>query len=89
MLMAPISRAPHGTLATVMSWIPLYTPFTMMARMTSHPPVWEIIGTGISMTAFAVLLVWLLGRLFRVSLLASGGTKRLSDLWRVLASKGP
>jgi ABC-2 type transport system permease protein len=36
-----INRDPHGALATVMTWIPLYTPFTMMNRAAANPPLIE------------------------------------------------
>ncbi|MCH2111341.1 MAG: ABC transporter permease, partial [Planctomycetes bacterium] len=41
--MAFIPKDPHGTLATILSWIPLYTPFVMMNRAAADPPMFDLI----------------------------------------------
>ena len=46
-------RTPDAPLVHVLSWIPLYTPFAMLARMGSGIPLWEMLG------ASAVLVVFL------------------------------
>ena len=40
-----IPKDPNGTLARVLSWIPLYTPFTMMNRVNANPPLFDVVGT--------------------------------------------
>jgi ABC-type Na+ efflux pump permease subunit len=37
MTMTFIPKDPNGTLARTLSWIPPYTPFTMMNRATADP----------------------------------------------------
>ena len=39
MTMMFIPKDPNGPLASVLSWIPLYTPFTMMNRANADPPL--------------------------------------------------
>ena len=46
-----IPKDPNGTLARVLSWIPFYTPFTMMNRAAADPPLVDLIGTLILLLA--------------------------------------
>ena len=45
MTMPFIPKDPNGTLARTLSWIPFYTPFTMMNRVNANPPMFDVIGT--------------------------------------------
>ena len=36
---------PDAPLLQALSWIPLFTPFLMVARAASHPPLWQVAGT--------------------------------------------
>ncbi len=77
LLVSTMVRDPHSILVEIMSWIPLYTPFAMLARLGSGVPVWEIVGTTIVMVAFVVFELWWLGRVFRDNLLNSGQPPKL------------
>ena len=48
-----VNRDPHGTIATILTWIPLYTPFTMMNRAAADPPLMELVGATLLMIATA------------------------------------
>ena len=48
-----VNRDPHGTLATILTWIPIYTPFTMMNRAAADPPLMEMVGATLLMIATA------------------------------------
>lgn len=56
----------------ILTWIPIWTPFTVLARLGSGIAAWEVIGSGLLLAAFVALEVVLLGRLFRNSLLSRG-----------------
>lgn len=73
---------PNGTIARVISWIPLYTPYFMMLRLGSNPPLIDLVGSYILMLATMVLLVWVMARVFRRSILRTGQPPRLLDLFR-------
>lgn len=76
-------RGPDAIFTHILSWIPLYTPFAMLARLGNGVPLAEIIGTGILLAGFIALELLLLGRLFRASLLNTGqpgGPRRLIGL---------
>jgi ABC-2 type transport system permease protein len=81
----PTSAAfdPHALAPRIMSWIPLYTPFAMLTRMGGEVHLWEFIGTGVLLIAFAGLEWVMLGRLFRRSLLRTGQPK-LMDAFRLM-----
>ncbi len=82
--MSFIAQDPNGTLARVMSWIPLFTPFTMMNRAAAQPPMIDVIGTTMLLSITVVLVLWLSGRVFRQGVLRSGQPPRLTELWRML-----
>jgi ABC-2 type transport system permease protein len=65
-------RTPDAPLVHVLSWIPIYTPFAMLARLGTGVPRTEMLGTGVLMVAFVALELVLLGRVFRASLLNAG-----------------
>jgi ABC-2 type transport system permease protein len=82
--LAFIPKDPHGTLARVLSWIPLYTPFVMMNRAAADPPLWEVIGTLVLLLASVAFTLWLAGKIFRLGILRYGAPPRWLELWRWL-----
>lgn len=79
-----VAQEPNGTLATVMSWIPIYTPFVMMNRAAADPPLVELWGTGILMAVTAIGMLWLSGKIFRIGILRTGQPPRLIELIKAL-----
>ena len=77
-----IPKDPHGTMATVLSWIPIYTPFTMMNRAAADPPMFDVVGTMILLIATTVLVLWLSGKIFRIGILRTGQPPKLLELFR-------
>lgn len=84
MTMMFIPKDPNGIVATVLSWIPIYTPFVMMNRAAASPPMFEIVGTTILLTATVVFTLWLAGRIFRIGVLRTGQPPKLMELVRWL-----
>lgn len=72
-----IPRDPNGAFATFMSWIPPYTPFVMMNRITAHPPTSDVVGTMVLLVAFDAAVLWGCGRIFRIGVLRTGQPPRL------------
>jgi ABC-2 type transport system permease protein len=79
-----VARTPDAAFVHVLSWIPLYTPFTMLARLGGGPPPLEMVGTALGLIMFLGLELLLLGRLFRASLLAAGQPSRAEIFARML-----
>ena len=77
-----IPKDPNGTLATVLSWIPLYTPFVMMNRAAADPPLFDQVGTLILLVATTGLMLWLTGKIFRIGILRSGQPPKILELFR-------
>lgn len=82
MTMAFIPKEPNGTLATVLSWIPIYTPFVMMNRAAADPPMFDRVGTLLLLIATTIGMLWLSGRIFRIGILRTGQPPKLSELVR-------
>lgn len=77
-----VLQNPDGPLPRVMSWIPIYAPFAMMARLGSGVPAYEVIGSGVILAAFIGFELVLLSRIFRSSLLQAGQSLGLLSLLR-------
>jgi ABC-2 type transport system permease protein len=83
-----IPRDPNGPIATTLSWIPLYTPFVMMNRITASPPLIDVVGTGLLLVAFDLLILWACGRIFRTAILRTGQPPRWVELFRWIRGRG-
>ena len=81
-LMPLVFQEPNGLIASIITWIPIYTPFAVMLRAASDPPLWEIIGATVLMLVFALFFVGLMGRIFRRGLL-SASPPSLRNLFRL------
>lgn len=77
-----------GMLAQVLTWLPLWTPFAVLARLGSGITAWELIGSGAVLALFVALELVLLGRLFRHTLLAQGQKPTLRRMAEALRRGG-
>jgi ABC-type Na+ efflux pump permease subunit len=83
-IMSAVIQNPDGPLPRIMSWIPLYTPFAMMARLGGGVSPLEVLGSAILLAAFVAFELVMLGRIFRANLLSAGQPLKLKDLPRLL-----
>lgn len=87
-LMQAIIAGNSGPMVQVLTWVPIWTPFAVLARLGAGIPTLELLGAAAVLTAFIALEVVFLGRLFRASLLAQGqkpGLKMLMERLRPAA----
>ena len=77
-----IPKDPNGSLARLLSWIPLYTPFTMMNRATADPPLVDMIGTLVLLIACTVGALWMSGKIFRIGILRTGQPPKVLEMVR-------
>ena len=77
-----IPKDPNGSLARLLSWIPIYTPFTMMNRAAADPPLIDLIGTLLMLLAMTVIALWMAGKIFRIGILRTGQPPRLIEMLR-------
>lgn len=88
LLVFPISRAPNGMLALVMSLFPLTSPIGMIARMaTTEVPLWQAVLAAVLQMFTAVLIVGMVARMFRAQHLLSGQTFSLGRYYRALLAR--
>ncbi len=81
-LMLMVFQNPNGVAASVLTWIPLYTPYAVMMRASADPPLWEILGATALMLAFAIFLMRIMGRIFRNAILQASPPK-MREVWRL------
>ena len=84
MTMVFVARDPNGTLAQVLTWIPLYTPFVMMNRAAADPPAFDMWGSAILMLVTIVTMLWVSSRIFRIGILRTGQPPKLVELFKSL-----
>lgn len=87
-LLSSLVAGKDGLLVQILTWVPLWTPFAVLARLGMGIEWWEMIGSGILLAGFVALEVVFLGRLFRASLLATGqkpGFKQLMERFKAPA----
>lgn len=71
-LIQAILSGNSGPLVQVLTWVPIWTPFAVLARLGTGITALELIGAAVVLAAFVALEIVLLARLFRASLLAQG-----------------
>ncbi len=86
-LIMPMLEDPNGPIASTVGWIPLYTPFVMMVRLSTNPSWVEVVMSGAMTLAFSLLVVWAMARLFRNAVLRTGQPPRLVEVWRMIARR--
>lgn len=79
-----IPKDPNGTLATVLSWVPAYTPFVMLNRAAADPPLFDIVGTMILMLLTTAFVLWGAGKIFRMGILRTGQPPKIIEMLRWL-----
>ncbi|PQA88046.1 ABC transporter permease [Hyphococcus luteus] len=85
--MIMVFQNPNGFIATLLTWIPIYTPYAVMMRAAADPPLWEVLGATALMLAFAALLARFMGRIFRNAILQASPPKA-REVWRLARREG-
>ena len=85
MLLTLVMMDPGGTLATVLSLVPFFTPILMFMRVCLEtPPLWQILLSWALMIATIYGLMCMAGKLFRVGILMHGAAPSWATLVKVL-----
>ncbi|WP_294319263.1 ABC transporter permease [uncultured Sphingomonas sp.] len=87
-LVQAVLRGATGPAVELLTWIPIWTPFAVLARLGTGMPLWQVWAAGALTAAFIVVEVILLGRIFRASLLAGGGRPKLAGLIGLMRRPG-
>ena len=79
-LLQAILAGRDGVMVELLTWVPLWTPFAVLARLGMGIETWVLLGSGLLLAiAIAVEMVFI-GRLFRASLLTTGQKPTLNRL---------
>ncbi len=66
-------NSPDSPLLRFASFFPLSSPFAVISRLPSDPPLWELIVSAIILTLCALGVVWAASRVFRYGVLSGSG----------------
>lgn len=83
-LMQAVISGSDSVFAHVLTWIPLFTPFAVLARLGTGIPTYEIVGSGIVLLAFIGLEFVMLGRVFRAAILSGNGRPNFKTMARLM-----
>lgn len=86
-MMVSVVTSPSSPFVLILSWIPLYTPFAMLARLGSGVSIMEVLATGAMLALFVLAELYLLGRVFQASLLRTGQPPKLSGFIGMMIGK--
>lgn len=85
MVLVNIVSNPDGTLALVMSMIPLFSPIIMVVRMAAtNVPHWQVLVSLLLLVGAFLLAVWFSSRIYRIGILSYGKKPSFKDLARWL-----
>lgn len=88
MLITLIVNDPNGTLAVILSLVPLTAPVTVMMRMAAtQVPVWQTLTAALLVFASALLVIRSVAGLFRAQNLLSGQAFSIKLFFKALAGK--
>src|SRR5690606_18333241 len=76
-----ITQEPNGVVAKFMSFVPLFTPFTMMNRAGGPPETWEYVVSGILLAVTIWFAFKAAGKIFRVGVLMTGKPPKLKEIF--------
>ena len=86
-LLQAIIAGQDGLLVQILTWVPLWTPFAILARLGMGVETWVLLGSGLLLAISIVIELVFLGRLFRASLLATGQKPTLKRILERFTAK--
>lgn len=85
MISSLVIRNPNGTLSTILSMVPFFSPVLMFLRIgLQMPPWWQIMLSIVLMLATILGAVWVAAKIYRVGVLMYGKRPTLPELARWL-----
>lgn len=81
MFIPNVMNNPDGTLATVLSLIPFFSPILMIARIAAtEVPIWQIALSVVLLAGTFLLCLWVAAKIYRVGILMYGKKPTFKDL---------
>ena len=75
-------NAPDSGLVVFASIFPLTSPFAMMIRLASDPPLWQVLLSIALLFASVVVVMWVCARVFRFGVLSGSGVGAITGWFR-------
>lgn len=79
-----VMNDPHGTIATVFSFIPLTSPIVMLMRIPFGVPTWQIITSMLLLFLTFIAVVWFASKIYRVGILMYGKKPSWKEIYKWL-----
>ncbi|UYW00299.1 ABC transporter permease [Flavobacterium agricola] len=79
-----VMNDPHGTVATIFSFIPFTSPIVMLMRIPFGVPLWQIITSMILLIATFFAVVWFASKIYRVGILMYGKKPSWKEIYKWL-----
>jgi ABC-2 type transport system permease protein len=73
---------PHGTVCTVLSYIPFTSPVVMLMRIPFGVPIWEQLLSLTILVVTFIFTVWFAAKIYRVGILMYGKKPTYKDLYK-------
>ena len=74
LLMIPVSlNNPDSAALAALSWVPILSPFLVILRVPTEPPLWQLILQMLWMTAFTGLTLWAAARVYKAGAVHGAG----------------
>ncbi len=83
-----VIATPNGTLATVLSMIPLFSPILMTVRVAATDvPWWQLVGSMVFSVAGFFGAIWIASRIYRIGILSYGKKPSLKEIARWITQR--
>ncbi|MEM8920112.1 MAG: ABC transporter permease [Pseudomonadota bacterium] len=81
-------RDPASSVVAAMSWVPPLTPFLMILRAPTDPPIWESLAHLVLMVGFTGLALWASARIYRSGAVHGAGMPEVRRFFGRLVTFG-
>ena len=79
---------PASPVVQTVSWVPLFTPFLLILRMPTEPPLWEVAAQLVLMAAATAVILWLAAKVYRAGAVHGTGVNDVLSWFRRLLPGG-
>lgn len=73
LIIAIAANDPTSPIISIVAWIPLFTPFILILRMPTDPPLWEVLAQIGLMALTAFIILWLAAKVYRAGAVHGAG----------------
>jgi ABC-2 type transport system permease protein len=75
-------ESPDSPLLRLASFFPLSSPFAVIIRLPSDPPLWEIVLSAVLLGIVSIGVIWASGRIFRYGVLSGSGVGAINGWFK-------